>query len=312
MRWRVLITTPQLQQTIDRYRIQFAQKGIEIELPALVQQLKEPDLLEIIDRFDGIIAGDDEMTTRVLEKAKRLKVISRWGVGVDAIDLEAARRLGIQVYNTPDVFADEVADVVIGYLVLLVRQLHRLDQAVREGNWTKIQGHSLQGKKLGVIGLGSIGRAVVRRGVALSMPVVGTDIVPVPNSFVAETDVRLVPLEELLQCADFISLNCNLTPSNRHMIGFRELARMKKGVYLINTARGALIDEAALVHALQEGKVSGVALDVFEQEPLPEDSSLRRFENCIFGTHNSSNTLEAVLRVNEMAIRNLMEGLGAE
>ena len=239
MKWQVLITCSQLQQTIEHYRDLFAQHGIEIELPSLVQRLSESELLEIIDRFDGVIAGDDEFTGKVIAKAKLLKVISKWGVGTDAIDLEAAKESGIRVYNTANVFADEVADVVTGYIILLTRQLHKLDSSVRGGGWMKIQGSS----------------------------------------------------------------------PNRHMLGERQFALMKTGVYIVNTARGALIDEVALVQALREGKVAGAALDVFEQEPLPQNSPLREFDNCIFGTHNSSNTFEAVMRVNELAIRNLLDGL---
>ncbi len=309
MKWRVLITCPQLQGSIDRHRASFAQRGVEIELPPLVQQLGEAELLEIIDRFDGVIAGDDEFTAKVLEKGKRLKVIAKWGVGVDSIDLDAARRLGIRVSNTPNMFADEVADVVMGYIILLTRQLHKLDQSVRSGSWMKIRGTSLSGKTVGVIGIGSIGQAVVRRAQVAGMSSIGYDVAPVPNSFVQETGLLVVDLKELLHNSDFISLNCNLTPENRHMLGPNEFALMKTGVYIINTARGALIDEAALVQALREGKVAGAALDVFEQEPLPLDSPLREFDNCIFGTHNSSNTMEAVMRVNEITIRNLLDGL---
>jgi D-3-phosphoglycerate dehydrogenase len=309
MKWNVLITCLQPQQTINLYRALFAEHGIEIELPHVLQKLSESELLEIIDRFDGVIAGDDEFTARVLEKGKRLKVIAKWGVGVDAIDIEAAKRLGIRVYNTPDVFSDEVADVVMGYIILLARQLHKLDQSVRSGGWMKIQGVSLQGKTLGVIGVGSIGRAVVRRAVAAGMSVVGYDIAPIPSSFITETGLCPVEFEELLQTADFISLNCSLTSSNWHMLGPREFALMKTPVYIVNTSRGSLIDETALVKALREGKVAGAALDVFEEEPLSPNSPLRQFENCIFGTHNSSNTHEAVMRVNELAIHNLLEGL---
>lgn len=309
MKRQVLITCPQLQQDIERYRDLFAQHGIDIELPSVVQQLGESELLEIIDRFDGVVAGDDEFTTRVLEKGKRLKVIAKWGVGVDAIDLDAARRLGIRVSSTPDVFSDEVADVVMGYIILLSRQLHRLDQSVCSGGWLKVRGTSLRGKTLGVIGTGSIGQAVIRRALAAGMSVIGYDVAPVPSSFVEETGLVLVNLKDLLQGSDFISLNCNLTPENRHMLGPNEFALMKNGVYIINTARGALIDEAYLALALGESKVAGAALDVFEEEPLPADSPLRQFYNCIFGTHNSSNTTEAVTLVNEIAIRNLLDGL---
>lgn len=308
-KWRVLITCPQLQRTIDHYREVFSQNGIEIEVPPVVQQMSEPELLEVIDRFDGVVAGDDPFTAKVLQKGKRLKVIAKWGVGVDAIDSEAARQLGISVSNTPAVFGDDVADVVMGYIILLARQLHKLDQSVRSGSWLKIQGISLSGKSLGVIGIGSIGRAVVRRAVVSGMSVTGCDVIPVPDSFLKDTRIHITGLTELLQSVDFISLNCSLTAATRHMLGHREFAMMKKGVYIVNTSRGALVDEAALIQALHQGKVAGTALDVFESEPLPLDSPLRQFDNCIFGTHNSSNTAEAVLRVNELVIRNLLEGL---
>jgi D-3-phosphoglycerate dehydrogenase len=309
MKWRVLITCPQLQSTIHHYHDIFAEHDIEIELPHVVQRLSESELLDMIHRFDGVIAGDDEFTARVLEKAKHLKIITKWGVGIDAIDLAAAKRLGIGVVNTPDVFTDEVADVVMAYIILLSRQLHKLDQSVRNGGWLKIQGISLRGKTLGVIGAGNIGRAVARRAVVAGMSAVGYEIAPVPASLMEETGMRLIGLDGLLQVSDFISLNCNLTASNRHMLGPCQFNLMKAGVYIINTARGPLIDEAALVQALQQGKVAGVALDVFEEEPLLADSPLHQFDNCIFGTHNSSNTLEAVMRVNELAIKNLLDGL---
>ena len=310
MKRRVLITCPQLQQTIDRYGPLFAEHGVEIELPYLVQRLSERELLEIIDRFDGVIAGDDPFTARVLEKGKRLRVIAKWGVGVDGIDLEAAKRLGIRVSNTPDVFADEVADVVMGYIILLARRLHNLDQSVRNGGWLKVQGVSLSRKTLGVIGVGSTGRAVVRRAMAAGMCVIGYDIAPIQISFIQETGLGVADFEELLRTSDFVSLNSSLTASNRHMLGRREFKLMKTGVYIINTARGPLIDEAALIEALREGRIAGAAVDVFEEEPLPSDSPLRDFDNCIFGTHNSSNTTEAVERVNELTIRNLLNGLG--
>lgn len=309
MKWNVLITCPHLQRTIDLYRDRFTDQDIAIEVPPLVQQLSEDELLAIIDRFDGAIAGDDPFTAKVLEKGQRLKVVAKWGIGLDAIDREAAKRLGIRVCNTPDVFADEVADVVMGYLILLTRQLHKLDRSVREGGWLKIQGRSLRGKTMGVIGVGSIGRAVVQRSVAAGMSVVGYDVASIPESFVRETGMESVELDRLLQVSDVISLNCNLSPENHHLLDRNKFARMKEGVYIINTARGSLIDETALIEALKKGKIGGAALDVFEQEPLPMESPLHQFEDCIFGTHNSSNTLEAVMRVNEMAIQNLIEGL---
>lgn len=304
---QVLISCLHLQRRLDKYRDQFLKRGIEIEAPAVDQQLSEEQLIPIIGGFDGVVAGDDQFTEPVLKAAKRLKVLVKWGVGTDAIDKDAARRLGIPVFNTPGVFGDEVADVTIGYIIMLVRRLHRLDQAVRQGKWPKTPGLSLKGKTLGVIGLGDIGRAVCKRAVAFGLRVVGYDI----NKISVESEiVNQIDFDELLKSSDIISLNCALTNDNVHMLSKREFGLMKEGVFIINTSRGALIDETALVEVLKSGKVAGAALDVFEIEPLPSDSLLRSFDNCIFGTHNSSNTIEAVERVNDKAVRLLIDGLG--
>ena len=312
MGYQVLVTCPHLQKTIDLYRQPLADKGIELEVPLVVQQLSEEDLLEIIDRFDGVIAGDDPFTARVLENGKRLKIVAKWGIGLDAIDQEAAARLGIVVQNTPDVFADEVGDVALGYLILLARQLHKIDQAVRRGEWLQVPGITLRGKTLGVIGVGSIGRGIARRGGAVGMSVLGYDVRPIPESVQQELAVQPVTLEALLQQSDFIVLSCNLSAENYHLLSDPQFKMMKPGVRVVNVARGPLIDEAALVNALASGHVAGAALDVFEVEPLPSRSRLREFEQCIFGAHNGSHTRDAVLRVNQIAINNLLAGLGVE
>ncbi|MGB3534798.1 MAG: phosphoglycerate dehydrogenase [Microcoleaceae cyanobacterium] len=312
MQWNVLVTCPHLQKTIDLYRQPLAEKGISVEVPQMVQQLSEAELLEIIDQFDGVIAGDDPFTAKVLEKGKRLKIVAKWGIGVDGIDLEAAKKLGIPVVNTPGAFPDEVADVALGYIILLARQLHKMDQSVRNGGWLQIPGMTLRGKTLGVIGVGSIGRAVVQRGLAVGMSTVGYDVMPISEEFKAETGIKQLSLEELLQESDFIVLCCNLTAENHHLLSHKQFEMMKSGVQIVNVARGPLIDEKALIAALDAGKVGGAALDVFEVEPLPMESPLRQFDQCIFGTHNSSHTKEAVMRVNELAINNLLKGLGIE
>lgn len=309
MKPRVLITCPNLINTIENFRPVFDQLGIEIEIPHFVQQLSEAELLEIIDRFDGVIAGDDPFTAKVLQKAKKLKVLAKWGIGVDAIDLEAAKQLGIPVYNTPGAFSDEVADMAIGYIIMLARQLHQIDRAVRNGGWLKPLGMSLRGKVLGIIGVGNIGKAIGRRADVMGMRLLGYDLYPISTEYLEEVGMEQVALPALFKQADFIVLCCNLNQSNFHLLNEQAFAQMKKGVHIVNVARGQLIEEKALSCALQTQKVAGAALDVFEVEPLPWDSPLRNFDNCIFGSHNSSNTFEAVMRVNELAIQNLVKGL---
>ncbi len=314
MSGHVLISCLHLQRHIDQYARILEANGITYEIPVINQQLREEDLLTMIDRFDGIIAGDDHLTANVLDHAKRLKVISKWGVGIDNIDQEAAIRNGIQVKNTPAVFSDEVADVAIGYLLLLSRKLHIIDRNVRQGEWnqTQISGTSLGGKTLGIVGVGNIGREMAMRGAALKMSLLGYDPFPPPAGFLREVSIRMVSLDQLISGSDYISLHCNLTKENFHMLGAPQFDMMKKGVGIINTSRGGLIHEKALVDAMQSGIVGSAALDVFECEPLPINSPLRKFENCILGCHNSSNTKEAVDRVNELAVKNLIEGLMGE
>lgn len=311
MNWNVLVSCPHLQKTIDNYQNIFRENDIEIDLPPVIQALKESDLIKIIHKYDGMIAGDDEITANVLKNAKKMKVISKWGIGIDAIDIKSAENLGIKVFNTPNVFGDEVADIVMGYIILLARKIHLIDKKVRVGDWNEaqIQGISLRNRTLGVIGIGSIGRSVVERAGSAGMNILGYDIFPIDRAFAEKHSVKQVELDVLLKESDFISLNCNLTDSNFHMIGEQEFDIMKDGAYLINTSRGPLIDEKALIRALRTGKIAGAALDVFEKEPLPDDSPLRTFENCILGAHNSSNTIDAVLRVNDLAIENLLKGL---
>ena len=307
---RVLITCPQMLRHADEYRTRLAAVGIDADTPDVVQQLSEDELVAIIDRYDGAIAGDDPYTARVFEHATRLRIVSKWGVGVDNIDLEAAEARGIRVSNTPGAFGDEVADVIVGYLVLLARQLHRTDARAKAGEWPKIRGFSLAGKTLGVIGLGAIGRGVVRRALAMDMRVLGQDVDPAAEQRSALLGTEIVTIPELLRQADVVSLSCPLTPASRHLLDAVALGTMKPGSYLINASRGGLVDEPALIEALASGHLAGAALDVFEVEPLPAGSPLRDFENVILGAHNASNTEEASQRVNELALENLLDGLG--
>jgi phosphoglycerate dehydrogenase-like enzyme len=306
---RILISCVQLQRTLADHRARLDERGAELLVPVVAQQLGEAELLELIGDVDGMIAGDDQVTRAVLERADRLKIVSKWGVGTDGIDLVAAAELGIRVTNTPGMFGDEVADVVIGYLVLLARHLHRTDAAVRAGDWAKPEGVSIAGRTMGVVGLGHIGRAVARRALAMHMRVLGYEIDASNRSIAADAGVEVVSLESLLAGADVISLNAPLTPDTRHVLNAASLGRLRPGAWIINTARGPLIDEAALTDALASGQVGAAALDVFEIEPLPADSPLRRFSQVILGSHNSSNTVEAGHRTSELAVTNLIHGL---
>ncbi|MGK2954744.1 MAG: phosphoglycerate dehydrogenase [Solirubrobacterales bacterium] len=309
-RQRVLVTCRQMQNVMDQFRQRFEDAGVETYEPKVVQQPSEKDLKEMIGNFDGMIAGDDPLTASVLAHSGRLRIISKWGVGTDGIDTEAAAARGIEVTRTPNVFGEEVADVAFGYVVILARQLHRLHNSVVAGEWMKHEGRSLAGQTLGIVGLGDIGCAVARRGAGFGMELLGYDLLE-PDAATLELGLSPVSLSELLAASDIVVLCCPLTKETRHMIDAESLAKTKRGVNLVNVARGPLIDEHALVDALRSGQVGAAGLDVFEEEPLPAASPLREFEQCVFGTHNGSNTREANLRASARAVDNVLAGLGA-
>jgi D-3-phosphoglycerate dehydrogenase len=309
MKWRVLVSAPYILPVLEEFRPRLESAGVEIVLADVKERLNEDELLPIIGTIDGAICGDDQFTERILRRAPRLKVISKWGTGIDSIDTRTAAELGIRVCNTPNAFTDNVADTALGYMLCFARRLPWMDKDIRSGLWAKPDSISLSECTLGVVGVGNIGKAVVRRARAFGMKVLGADPVPPPESFVAETNLRLMPLRALLEEADFVSLHCDLNPTSFHLIGHAELEIMRRSAYLINTARGPVIDEPSLVHALTERMIAGAALDVFEIEPLPDDSPLRAMDCCLLAPHNANNSVAARKRVHESTIANLLRGL---
>jgi len=311
MSWKILVSAPYMQPVIDRYRylLEAVDPEVEVVVPEVRERLSEEELLKWVGDVDGVICGDDAFTKRVMSSAPRLKVISKWGTGIDSIDQDAAERRGIVVCNTVDAFTQAVADTVLGYMLCFARQLPWMDRDIRSGQWAKRPSFTLAEAVLGVVGVGNIGRAVVRRAMAFGMQVLGNDIADIPSSFVAETGISMVNKQELLARSDFVSLNCELNPTSYHIIGQPELAAMKPTAYLINAARGPLVEESALVSALRNGEIAGAALDVFEIEPLPEDSGLRSLDNCLLAPHNANSSPEAYEKVHQNTIRNLLNHL---
>ena len=309
MRWRVLITAPYMLASLGEFRARLSAEGLELLTAEVRERLSEEELLPLVGEVDGVICGDDRFTERVLRAAPRLKVISKWGTGVDSIDTAAAARLGVRVCNTPDAFTDCVADTALGYVLCFARRLTQMDADVRRGLWVKPEAVSLRECTLGVIGVGNIGRAVVRRARAFGMRVLGHDPVTPPASFVEESGLGLSTLRELLAESDFVSLHCDLNPTSFHLLGRDALALMRPTAYLVNTSRGPVVDEAALIDALGEGRIAGAALDVFEVEPLPACSPLRALPNCLLAPHNANSGHDARRRVHESTIANLLGAL---
>jgi len=311
MRYKVLFTAPYMIPFVDRFKPVFERYDIELIVPDVQERMEEEYLLEYAGQFDGAICGDDRYTARVIEACvPRLKVISKWGTGIDSIDAEACSRYGIKVCRTPNAFTLPVADTVLGYLLAFARRQPWMDREMKNGKWEKLRGYSLSECTLGIIGVGNIGKALTRRAKAFGMKIYGNDIVEIDHVFIAETGIEMTDLPSLLSASDFVSVNCDLNPTSRHLMNASTFAMMKPNAVLINSARGPIVDEKALVDALQKGQLAGAALDVFEYEPLPQDSPLLKMDNVMLAPHNANSSPAAWERVHWNTIRNLIEGLG--
>ncbi|MEN6408364.1 MAG: phosphoglycerate dehydrogenase [Anaerolineaceae bacterium] len=306
----ILISAPYMLPTVDRFIPVMKHYGLDVIVADVNERMEEAQILTYAGQFDGTICGDDRYTARAIEAClPRLKVIAKWGTGIDSIDREVAARLGVQVRNTPNAFTLPVSDSVMAYMLAFARRQPWMDRAMKAGEWKKIPGRSLSECTLGVIGVGNVGKAVLRRARAFGMKLLGNDIIPIAPDFLLENGVKMVSLSELLSQSDFISLNCDLNPTSRHLINAETLAVVKPGAVLINTSRGPVVDEPALAAALQSGRLGGAGLDVFEFEPLPADSPLLKMDQVMLAPHNSNSSPAAWERVHWNTIRNLLDGL---
>jgi D-3-phosphoglycerate dehydrogenase len=291
MTFKILFTAPYMIPFVDRFRPVFEQYDIELIVPDVQERMEEAGLLKYAGQFDGAICGDDRYTARVLEAcAPRLKIISKWGTGIDLIDAEACARYSIKIGRTLNAFTTPVADTVLGYMLAFTRRQPWMDREMKSGKWEKIPGKTLSECTLGVVGVGNIGKAVTRRAKAFGLKVYGTDIVDIDHVFVSETDIEMTTLQSLLSKSDFVSINCDLNPTSYHLMNADTFALMKPNAVLINTARGPIVHEASLIEALQAKRLGGAALDVFEVEPLPAESPLMKMDNVMLAPHNSNSS----------------------
>jgi len=298
----ILVTCPPMLGLIDEFAGDFDKHGLNVTPAKVSQVLSEEELVDLVPAHDGWIIGDDPANARVVSAAVagRLKAAVKWGVGVDNVDFDAFRNAGIPVENTPGVFGGEVADVALTYVLGLARETYRIDRDIRAQNaWPKPSGISVAGRTVAIVGFGDIGSQTARRLLACGANLIVYDPDYRPNSEVpAGTALWPTRLEE----ADFLVFTCPLNDATRHMFNEDIIAKLKPGVRVVNVARGPVIKEAALVAALESGIVHSAALDVFEVEPLAADNPLRQFDQCIFGSHNGSNSADAVRRVSRIAI----------
>lgn len=280
--------------------------GFEVDVDP---DISYEELKQKVASYDVLVVRSRTKVTReIINFGEKLKVIARAGAGIDNIDVEAAKEKGIKVLNTPEAPAIAVAELTLGLLLSLARQIPRADYSMKEGRWAKkeFRGWQLHGKTLGVIGLGHIGEKVARLAKAFGMKILITKRTPPSPEILRELDAEFVPLDELLKRSDIISLHVPLTPQTRHMIGEREIQLMKDGAFIINTSRGAVIDEKALLNALKSGKLGGAALDVYEIEP-PTDYSLAKLPNVVCTPHIGAQTAEAQRMASTLIAKKIVE-----
>ncbi len=282
--------------------------GCEVVTSAEFGPILAPQLIEQLADCDAALASSDEYTAEVFQACPNLKVVSRWGVGIDSIDLRAATEAGVIVCNTPGAMAEAVADYTFGLLLAAARRIVEGDRLMRSGGWSEITGTLVFGKTIGLVGAGRIGQAVARRAAGFGMRVLAFDppLQAIATSAMNLPKMEFVTLEALLAQSDFVCLHAPSLPETKGLIDATRFAQMKPTAYFINTSRGALVNEVDLLAALETGQIAGAAIDVYAHEPLPADHPLRQAPRCVLSPHNSSNAKEAAEAISMMAAENLL------
>jgi D-3-phosphoglycerate dehydrogenase / 2-oxoglutarate reductase len=306
---RIVVTPVALCMVENAVVNSLRQQGFEVVLHPSTTPPTVDELREYLRGAVGMIAGMEPIPAAVIEGADRLRVISRFGVGYDNIDCAAATRQEILVTYIPEAMTETVADLTLGLMLALARRIPELDAAMKEEEWRRVIGADVTGRTLGLLGTGRIGMAVARRAAGFRMRLLGYD--PIPSPSFVEMEGEYVSFEDLLRQADFISLHLPLLPETRGAIGAPQLALVKPSAFLINCARGALVDEAAVYAALTEGRLAGFGTDVYPKEP-PDPQPLYKLPNVVALPHIASYTPDTAARMGQTGLANLLAGLNGE
>jgi D-3-phosphoglycerate dehydrogenase len=307
-------------QSENRWKNLFIENNMEYDIPEFEQTLSVDRLLNIIDKYDAWIIGDDNACHDVIYKGSqnKLRICVKWGVGVDNVDIEACKKYNILFTNTPNSFGEEVSDIAVGFLINLTRQLHTINNDVKNGIWTKIQGMSLSGKKGCIVGFGDIGRNLARKLLAFNIETYVSD----PNFHVKNGNLYNTLTDEIITMnvkhgdlnycmknADFIFVCCSLNKHTYKLINRDVILLANKNCIIINVSRGDVVDEADVKELLNEGFIDCIGFDVFNQEPVSVDNELLKHKKSMFSSHNSSNTKEAVDTVNNKCINFILSNV---
>ncbi len=304
---KILITPRSFASFSDKPLKMLTGRDYKIKRNNTGRPYKKEEMLKLIKDVDGIIIGIDGLSAEIIEEANELKVISKYGIGLDNIDINMATNKKIVVTNTPTANVDAVADLTFGLILSLARRVPEADRKTKSAKWGKIIGKSVWEKTIGIIGLGKIGRQVVKRAKGFEMNILAFDIVK-DKKFAQKYGIKYVNLEKLLRKSDYITIHSPLNDATQNMISYEELEKMKKDAFLINTSRGGIVDEEALYDALRNNKLRGAALDVYKNEPLQE-SPLKELDNVIMTPHIGAYTEEAIENMSIQAAQNLIDVL---
>lgn len=278
--------------------------GFEYVTNPVGRILTEDEMIEYIKGCDAVILGVDPMSARVIESADKLKVISRYGVGLDNVDMNAAQAKGVSVYRTAGANSNAVADYAFGLMLDITRKISFIDRQCRRGNWQKIKTNEIYGKTIGILGLGAIGKGVAKRASGFDMKILAYDPFE-DKEFADKYNVKYTDLETIYKNADFISLHLPLVEETKHLISDKEFEMMKGNAVIVNTARGAIIDEKALYYALAENKIMGAGIDVFDHEP-PQHGAFIELDNVVIGSHCAASSIEAIDNMTRLSTDNLL------
>ena len=312
MKPKLLLTCPPMVQQINKYKDVL--ELFEYCIPKFNQTVSEDTLLNIIGDYDAWIAGDDPATREVLKAGSdgNLKVLIKWGIGTDNIDINATKEFGIKFTNTPGMFGDEVSDVAIGYLINITRSLVQINNSVKTGNWYKPSGISLRSKKVTLVGFGDIGRSIAKRLLVMGVNLYVSDpnFIKVDGKIMGDVvvdsslnEINIEPLEACLKDSIAVILSCPLVSSTYHLINTTTINLMHDNCYIVNVSRGPVVKEEDVIEHLENGKIAGFATDVFEIEPVDINNKLLKFNNVIVGSHNASNSIDSVNRTSFKTIK---------
>lgn len=306
---KILISSFHMCKELHNYSYLLKKNNISYDTIIRNPVVKEKQLLKIISKYDGLICSDDEVTKKVLKKASRLKVISKWGTGIDSIDKKYALKKKIKIFNSPDAFSKSVSQLVWGMIINLTRNIFETQSEIRKDRWTKFSGILLENKYLGIIGLGSVGQQIIKTGKGFGMNVLGNDIKSINKSVIKKLKIKKVSKKNLLNKSDIVVLCVDLNKTSNKLINYKEFKLMKKNSIIINISRGPVINEKSLIKALKKGQIKSAGIDVFEKEPPNKNNPLLKMKNCLVSSHNAFNTVEQVNKVHKNTILNLIKGL---